>query len=224
VGLPHTKLNRTTSSGSGTLRAVNGGSFALRSGGEAIELSAGSVTVGRASDCGLQLEGGMVSRHHARLRQTEDGLVVEDLGSRNGVLVNQRKIDGPTLLVHGDELGIGLQSFEVVDARQLRRSEHLSTLPPASSPFAVSDVAAYQQETLVARVDVLSPREREVLELIVLGHTQKEMAERLHVSVKTIETHRTHIAEKLGCRTRAELVSYAISAGVLSRLTARRGP
>ena len=42
------------------------------------------------------------------------------------------------------------------------------------------------------------------------------MAGRLHVSVKTIETHRARIADKLECRTRAELVSYAISSGVLS--------
>jgi two-component system response regulator NreC len=47
------------------------------------------------------------------------------------------------------------------------------------------------------------------------------MAERLHVSVKTIETHRARIAEKLDCRSRAELVSYAISAGLLGGIRGR---
>jgi two-component system response regulator NreC len=77
-----------------------------------------------------------------------------------------------------------------------------------------SDVDGPEQATGVARVDVLTEREREVLELIVLGHTQREIAERLHISVKTIETHRARVAEKLRCRTRAELVSYAITAGI----------
>lgn len=66
-------------------------------------------------------------------------------------------------------------------------------------------------------LDMLTPREREVFELIVLGHTQREMAERLGVSVKTIEAHRAHIALKLRCRTRAQLVAYALDAGMLRR-------
>ena len=190
--------------------------FRLRSGERELDIAEAEVLVGRAADCALRLEGGMVSRHHARFYEGPEGLMVEDLGSRNGVLLNQRKIDGPTLVVHGDVIGIGLQSFEVVDELLLKLPENLSTLPPASHPFAVSDVANSQQETVVARLDVLSARELEVLELIVLGHTQKEMADRLHVSVKTIETHRAHIVEKLGCHTRAELVSYAISAGMFN--------
>jgi DNA-binding CsgD family transcriptional regulator len=229
LGSWQTKANRTTPTGSARRAASSGGAmnllagrFRLRSDGDELPIPAGNVVIGRASDCRLQLDGGMVSRRHARLSETVDGLVVEDLGSRNGVLVNQRKIGAPTLIVHGDVLGIGLYSFELIDDWQLSRSEHLSTLPPASNQFAVSDVEEHQQETVVARLDVLSPREREVLELIVLGHTQKEMAERLHVSVKTIETHRTHIAEKLECHSRAELVSYAISAGLLARLSGAR--
>jgi DNA-binding CsgD family transcriptional regulator len=196
--------------------------FRLREGGREIEIETHEFVIGRAPQCELHLAGGMVSRRHARLRITEDGLVIEDLGSRNGVLVNQRKIEAPTLLFHGDVLGLGLQSFEVLDAHQMTRSAHLSTLPPTSGPFAVSDVAGYTQETVVAKLDVLSAREREVLELVVLGHTLKEMAQRLHVSVKTIETHRTHISEKLRCRTRAELVSYAISAGLLGAMRPTR--
>lgn len=66
-------------------------------------------------------------------------------------------------------------------------------------------------------LDMLTPREREVFELIVLGHTQREMAEQLGVSVKTIEAHRAHIALKLRCRTRAQLVAYALDAGMLRR-------
>lgn len=56
----------------------------------------------------------------------------------------------------------------------------------------------------------LSARELEVLQLIALGYTQQEIAERLGVSVKTVETHKGRISEKLGLRTRAELVRYAL--------------
>ena len=61
----------------------------------------------------------------------------------------------------------------------------------------------------------LSERELEVLRGIARGHTNAEIAAVLHVSVRTIETHRTHIQQKLGTRTRAELVERARSAHLL---------
>ncbi len=62
----------------------------------------------------------------------------------------------------------------------------------------------------------LTVREVEVLRLIVLGYTTVEIARKLHVSPRTIETHRAHIHSKLGVRTRAELVRYALRRGLLS--------
>lgn len=190
--------------------------YRLRHQGRELEVPCEGLVIGRAGDCKLQLGGGLVSRQHARLMNGNEGLVVEDLGSRNGVFVNQRRITEPTLLAHGDVIGVGLESLEVVDEHVLRHPEHLSTLPPAGPvPFGESDVDAPEQVTVSAQLDVLSEREREVLALIVFGHTQREIAQRLFVSVKTVETHRARIADKLGCKTRAELVSYAISAGIL---------
>jgi two-component system response regulator NreC len=58
--------------------------------------------------------------------------------------------------------------------------------------------------------DPLSDREREVLALLALGHTNHEIADRLVVSVRTVESHRSHILTKLRLSTRAELVRYAI--------------
>lgn len=60
-----------------------------------------------------------------------------------------------------------------------------------------------------ARPDNLSPREVEVLKLIALGHTNAEIASSLFLSVRTVESHRAHIQQKVGLTTRAELVSYA---------------
>ena len=58
--------------------------------------------------------------------------------------------------------------------------------------------------------DKLTPREREVLRLIALGHTSVEIAQKLGLSPRTIETHRARIHRKLGLDTRAELVHYAL--------------
>lgn len=63
---------------------------------------------------------------------------------------------------------------------------------------------------------VLSPREREVLQLLAEGKSTKEIAEKLNVSVKTIETHRKQIMDKLNMRSIAELTKYAIREGLTS--------
>ncbi len=63
--------------------------------------------------------------------------------------------------------------------------------------------------------DDLSEREVDVLRLIALGHTNAEIAERLYLSVRTVETHRAHIQQKLRLSTRAELVGYALGRGLI---------
>jgi two-component system response regulator NreC len=63
--------------------------------------------------------------------------------------------------------------------------------------------------------DKLTPREREVLRLIALGHTSVEIAHKLGLSPRTIETHRARIHRKLGLGTRAELVHYALRHNLL---------
>ena len=63
--------------------------------------------------------------------------------------------------------------------------------------------------------DDLSERELEVLRLIALGHTNNEIAEQLYLSVRTVESHRAHIQQKLSMTTRSELVRYAIERGLI---------
>jgi two-component system response regulator NreC len=63
--------------------------------------------------------------------------------------------------------------------------------------------------------DDLSERETEVLKLIALGHTNTEVAEQLYLSVRTVESHRAHIQQKLRLSTRAELVRFALEHGLL---------
>jgi two-component system response regulator NreC len=78
-------------------------------------------------------------------------------------------------------------------------------------------VTAEAQARAAADADPLSDREREVLRLLALGHTNQEIAKMLYISVRTAETHRAHIMQKLGLSTRAELVRYALSHGLLEQ-------
>ena len=78
-------------------------------------------------------------------------------------------------------------------------------------------VAADAEARRRADADPLSDREREVLRLLALGHTNQEIASMLYISVRTAETHRAHIMSKLGLGSRAELVRYALAEGLLER-------
>jgi two-component system response regulator NreC len=78
-------------------------------------------------------------------------------------------------------------------------------------------VAADAEERARAEADPLTEREREVLRLLALGHTNQEIAKSLFLSVRTVETHRAHIMQKLRLSTRAELVQYAMEQGLLEQ-------
>jgi two-component system, NarL family, response regulator NreC len=76
-------------------------------------------------------------------------------------------------------------------------------------------LAAEAEAERRAGEDPLSDREREVLRLLALGHTNQEIAKQLFISVRTAETHRAHIMQKLRLQSRAELVRYAIDQKLL---------
>jgi two-component system response regulator NreC len=75
--------------------------------------------------------------------------------------------------------------------------------------------ARLASERQPSRDDDLSDRELEVLRLIALGHTNNEIADQLYLSVRTVESHRAHIQQKLRRSTRSELVRYALERGLL---------
>jgi two-component system, NarL family, response regulator NreC len=83
--------------------------------------------------------------------------------------------------------------------------------PALGARLAVSEAEARRR----AEADPLSDREREVLRLLALGHTNQEIAKTLYLSVRTVETHRAHIMQKLHLSSRAELVRYALEQGLL---------
>jgi two-component system response regulator NreC len=89
-------------------------------------------------------------------------------------------------------------------------------LAPAAARVLIADYLTRRDRgDLPLAVEALTPREEEVLRFLAEGYTNQEVAERLIVSVKTVETHRAHILGKLGLRKRAELVRYARTHGLL---------
>jgi two-component system response regulator NreC len=86
-------------------------------------------------------------------------------------------------------------------------------LDPSLAKGLVADVVLPKAQE--PEIPVLSEREREVLHLLARGHTNQQVADRLCISVKSVETYKARLMEKLGLKGRAELVRYALTHGLL---------
>ncbi|MBU6429234.1 MAG: response regulator transcription factor, partial [Cyanobacteria bacterium REEB65] len=80
----------------------------------------------------------------------------------------------------------------------------------------LQDLAATPAPEFPPSAEVLTEREVEVLTLLATGLTNQEIADRLIISPRTVETHRAHIIDKLGIRRRSELVQYAMRKGLVT--------
>jgi len=95
--------------------------------------------------------------------------------------------------------------------------EGKSFFSPAVSRMLLEDyVRQLQQRGAEDSYELLSPREREILQLIAEGKTNKEVAAILNLSLYTVETHRTHILQKLNLHSVPELILYAVRKGIIS--------
>lgn len=91
-----------------------------------------------------------------------------------------------------------------------------SFFSPAVSKIMLDDyVRQLAQHGSTDRYDALSPREREVFQLIAEGRSNREIADILFVGISTVETHRSHIMEKLDLHSAAEIVLYAVRKGII---------
>jgi predicted component of type VI protein secretion system len=125
-----------------------------------LELSEGQFAVGRSAACQLSLDDPLVSRRHAMLTVTPDGVTVEDLQSRNGIVVNGVRITGRVEIHPGDRIVIGSQELTLLEARESVRRQTAShevgkrTLPklPAASDILSGDRASsIPPETTIER-------------------------------------------------------------------------
>lgn len=113
-----------------------------------LEVPIGQFVIGRSADCQLALDDPLVSRRHAVLTVRTDGVTIEDLGSRNGVRLNSKKIEGRMEVVHGDVIAIGSQ--EMV----LEGSPDDSAIAPESIAFGTT-----RQSTLTPSIVAMMQRE-----------------------------------------------------------------
>jgi two-component system response regulator NreC len=151
-------------------------------------------------------------------------------GSRvaEALLEEQPDLAIVVLTMHEDEyylqelMSIGARAFVLKksageDLLQAIHSAHRGEryVDPSLGGDVISSLVGRQRESKSAGLDRLTPREREVCKLLALGHTNAEIAKQLSVSERKVETHRTGIMTKLGLRSRAELVRFAIDKGLL---------
>lgn len=145
------------------------------------------------------------------------------------VLKNKPNLDIVVLTMHEDEyylqefFRLGVRAYvlkkstgtDVVQAiRAARKGEQY--IDPALAGLVISTyVGKPQKKPKTERLDLMTPRELEVTTLLAYGHTNAEIAEKLCISERTVESHRTNIMAKLEFKSRAELVRFAIENGML---------
>ena len=169
-----------------------------------------------------------------RERKPEIALIDISMPGLNGLEVAERiALEHPTTRVimvsmHGDDESVR-RALVAGAAGYLLKNSDRDELEMALRAVARGDtwlspsltkrvVAAYTQGGRPAgdgRFAVLTPRQREVLQLVAEGHSNKEIANRLNVALKTVETHRTELMDRLGIHGVASLVRYAIQVGLV---------
>src|SRR5688500_15095853 len=112
------------------------------------------LVAGRAADSAICLDDLLVSRRHAVFRTKPDGAYVEDLGSRNGILVNGVTTPGETKLRHGDRVTIGTHVIQLLDASRERHKTMPRMAPRADETVPTAPVSPYATATTQTSRDV----------------------------------------------------------------------
>lgn len=178
-------------------------------------------------------------REAVALAETEEpAVVVMDIGmpQLNGIdaarqmVTRNPKIAVIILSMHSDEsyvlrsLKAGARGYLLKDSAEAELIKAIRSVcegrtyfSPAISRMLLEDyIRQLQQRDEVDSYELLSAREREVLQLVAEGKSNKEVASLLNVSVYTVETHRTHILQKLNLHSVPELILYAVRKGIIS--------
>jgi len=172
----HRALDSEEAADSG-LRTRAVAAYVLREGAIEHRIDKSPLVIGRASGADVVLDGPLVSRRHAQLSDTPQGFVLSDLGSRNGVFVNGRRIGVPVVLEIGDTLTIGENTFALLASAPppTRRSTTLSDARSIRKPLASH--ASEDVSVATRRADALQLLGNVVDKALALGRTEE--AERL---------------------------------------------
>jgi len=178
-------------------------------------------------------------RDSVRLAETEaPDVVVMDLAMPNlngmeatrRILATNSRVGVVILSMHQDEsyvlgsLKAGAKGYVLKDSMRGEVVQAIRAVSQGRS-FLTRKVARILQEDYISRLqqrgledryDLLSDREREVLQMIAEGRSNKEVANLLNISLTTVETHRAHILQKLDVHSVPELILYAVRKGIIS--------
>lgn len=161
-------------------------------------------------DIGMPLLNGLEATRQIVRRLPDVGVLILSMHS-NEAYVTQALQAGALGYLLKDSAGVDL--IDAVEAVSLGKA----FFSPAVAKLMLDDyVRRLADKGIVDRFDSLSNREREILQLVAEGRSNREIAELLSVSPTTVETHRSHILQKLDLHNTAELVLYAVRRGVVT--------
>jgi len=193
------------------------------------------AVISRESDLVLAGEAGDGASAFALLESTPADVVLVDVGLPDmpGIdVARELKRRGAAcrvlILTAGNTVDGAKEAHAAGACGYILKTEPASTVVQAVRTIAKGDsywptVAPGGTPAASATLTSLSRREREIFELIIVGHSNESIRQRLHISVKTVETHRTSINRKLNVHSTAELVRFAATRGLLPA-TATVGP
>jgi two-component system response regulator NreC len=191
----------------GALRALLDGQEDLEVVGEASDIASARATVAEKRPSVLVLDVNL-----------PDGLAVDavpelrELSPETAIVLLTMERD-LTLARRALDAGAGGYLFK--DSAHLELIKAIRAAAAGERHLGPRVAAGLKDEGADEEKPVLSPRETDVLRLMALGHTNREIGEQLSLSVRTVETHRAHIQQKLGLSSRPELTRYALAHGLI---------
>ncbi|HVQ59499.1 MAG TPA: response regulator transcription factor [Solirubrobacterales bacterium] len=191
----------------GALRSLLEGQEDLEVVGEAGDLAAAIASVAELAPAILVLDvnlpDGLSVDRVAELRELAPGTQIVLLTMERDLSLAQRALEA------------GALGYLFKDAAHLELIEAVREAAAGRQYLPAAVAAGLARPTDEGERPALSPRETEVLRLMALGHTNREIGEQLELSIRTVETHRSHIQQKLGLSSRPELTRYALDNGLL---------
>lgn len=174
-------------------------------------------------------EAGDLASGRAVVAEQNPHVVVLDVNLPDGLavdLVPQLREEAPEteivlltmerdLTLAGRALEAGAKGYLFKDSAHLELIEAVQAAAAGERYLSPAVASGLKDGEETGEQPILSPRETDVLRLMALGHTNREIGEQLSLSVRTVETHRAHIQQKLGLSSRPELTRYALENGLI---------
>jgi len=208
--------------------------FRLRHLQHNFELNPGEFVIGRSAECQLALDDPLVSRKHAMLVVSADSVLIKDLGSRNGVVVNGIKIDTSRVLLDGDRIVIGSQEMTLVAwqpskmdesnlmSRRRTGTQTLSAMLPAHLQDRISEGAPKETSKKVDSFPLLSaladkalalgrPKDAERILASLLQEVLKNAQEATPMSNETVDQAAQYGVRLANATTKGSWVDYVVA-------------